>query len=145
MLPQITELEIDIEGQEELPPLGKSFLFDFNTGQFVKKDGKLVEVEGKEAIKVWIEKVIRTEKFRFKVYEDSDFGISIEDLFGSNFPQEFIESELKRELTEELTKHPYIESLSGWEFERKSSLLTVHFRVNLINGDSFEQEVNRNV
>ena len=32
----------------------KSFLFDFDTGDFNVRDGKLIECDGIEAVKVWI-------------------------------------------------------------------------------------------
>lgn len=57
---------------------GKSFLFDFDTNNFVIKDGKLVEVEGIEAIKTWIAKILRTEKFKFNIYDE--YGVKLEDL-----------------------------------------------------------------
>lgn len=40
----------------------KSYLFDFGSGDFVVRDGKLVECDGIDAIKVWTEKILRTEK-----------------------------------------------------------------------------------
>ncbi len=44
----------------EMLTAGKSFLFDFKAGDFVVRDGKLVECDGMDAIKVWIEKILRT-------------------------------------------------------------------------------------
>ena len=40
----------------------KSYLFDFDSADFVVRDGKLVECGGIDAIKVWTEKILRTEK-----------------------------------------------------------------------------------
>jgi hypothetical protein len=45
---------------------GKSFLFDFATGDFVVKDGNIQTLEGIEALKIWVEKILRTEKDRYK-------------------------------------------------------------------------------
>ena len=39
----------------------KTYLFDFDKGDVVVLDGKLIECDGIEAIKVWIEKIIRTQ------------------------------------------------------------------------------------
>ena len=140
MLPTITELELNIEETETLPMLGKSFLYDFKTGDFVMKNGKLVVVKGIDALKVWIEKVIRTEKFHFKIYEDVEFGATIEDLIGSNFPRAFIEAELKREITSVLEEHQYINNIEGWEFERDGTLMKIKFTVVTVEG-AFVQEV----
>lgn len=43
------------------------------------RDGKLVECDGIDAIKVWIEKILRTEKNRYKIYDGTDYGCQIED------------------------------------------------------------------
>ena len=109
------------------------------------QNGKFIEVTGIEALKVWIEKILRTEKFRFKIYENGtrrQYGITIEDLIvGRSLPQSFVESELKREINEALLQHPEIESLTDMAFNREGSTLVISFTVNLINGDSLQQEV----
>lgn len=115
---------------------GTSFLYDFEKGDFVYKNGAPVVVTGVEAIRVWIEKVIRTDKFKFDIYKDGEenYGVYIEDLLGSNFPKGFVESEMRRELTESILKNPYIEELIEWSFERDGSSLTINFTVVLFDG-----------
>ena len=147
MLPQIADLEFDSEELiEDLPTIGKSFLFDFKKGDFVLKDGKLIELAGIDSLKMWITKVIKTEKFRFKIYEniladeDEQYGVTIEDLIGSNFEREFIESEIEREVTEAMLLHEYIESIDGWAFERNSKKMIVTFTVKTVE-ESFDMEV----
>lgn len=137
MLPEIADLEFENDEllEEDEPTIGKSFLFDFKKGDFVMKDGKLVVLEGIEALKMWIIKVIRTEKFRFRIYENTEFendeqyGVMLEDLIGSNFDREFIEAEIEREVTEALLLHEYIISVDEWQFERNSKKMTVSFAV----------------
>lgn len=137
MLPSIADLEFENDelAEEDVPTIGKSFLFDFKKGDFVMKDGKLVVLEGMEALKMWIIKVIRTEKFRFRIYENTEFendeqyGVMLEDLIGSNFDREFIEAEIEREVTEALLLHEYIISVDEWQFERNSKKMTVSFAV----------------
>ncbi len=148
MLPEIAQLQFNTDKATEnkdLSETGKSFLFDFETGDFLLKDGRLVEVTGVEAIKSWIEKVLRTEKYRYKVYEREDkneYGIILEDLIvGNNFPLSFIEAEVRREISQALTKHPKIQSLSDWNIEKNNPTLIISFKVNLIDGNSFAQEV----
>jgi hypothetical protein len=143
MFPEIVNIE-DIpilEDQLTPQPPGKTYLFDFEKGDFVRKDGKLVKVEGVEALKVWIEKNIRTEIDKYKVYEGSVYGVGIWELVGQNLPQPFVESEIERELIESLSLHPEIESLTDFEFVREKSRLIIKFTVNVTNGTSFNQEV----
>lgn len=135
MLPKIAELEFNIEQTETVPKIGKSFLFDFEKGDFMRMDGKLVEVTGVEALKVWIHKTLRTEKFRFKVYEGTEHGVTLEDLLGSNLPQPFIEAEIKREVTESLTAHPFINSIENWQFTRIGSRMVINFTAVTVYGE----------
>lgn len=139
MFPELTTLEEEIVETDRVFN-GRSFLFDFQKNDFVYRNGSLVEVEGKDALKVWIEKVIRTEKFRFSIYEDIDYGVTIEDLFGNNLPQEFVESELKRELTEAIIVNPYIEDLTEWTLVKEGSKWTIGFTVVTTN-EAFQMEV----
>jgi hypothetical protein len=141
MLPKIVELEFNNEPvTEDLPKMGKSFLFDFDKGDFVLKDGKIVAVEGIEALKMWIIKAIKTERYRFRIYDDTGYGTTIEDLTGTNYPRAFVESEIKREVTSSLTNHPYIENIINWEFRRDGKWMRVNFKVITMEG-AFDQEV----
>lgn len=115
--------------------VGKSFLFDFATGDFVVQNGRLVECNGTESIKMWIEKVLRTEKGRFKIYDDTEYGCRLEDLLiGNNYPVSFIESELKREIEEALLQNPQISAVSNFTLERGVNSITVRMEVEM--GDS---------
>ncbi|RIJ65537.1 DUF2634 domain-containing protein [Rummeliibacillus sp. POC4] len=143
MLPDIAELEFNTDTTEQskdLPKLGKSFLYDFDKGDFVIKDGKMVEIHGVEVLKQWILKVLKTERFRFKIYENIEYGVTLEDLIGSGFPRSFIEAEIKREVTASLILHSYIESVEDWTFERDGKWMKVWFTVVTIEG-AFEMEV----
>lgn len=148
MFPQTSNLELNNNSAEEgtLKPK-KTFLFDFSKGDFVLQDGKLVTVEDIEAIKIYIQKALKTERFRFKIYDkedkESEYGVTIEDLIvGHDYPQSFIEAELKREITTSLLKNDLIESLSEWKIEKNNPLLNINFKVNLKDGNTFEQEMN---
>ncbi|OMC81868.1 hypothetical protein BK128_21500 [Viridibacillus sp. FSL H7-0596] len=125
---------------EDLPPIGKSFLFDFKKGDFVILNGKMVEIHGIEVLKQWILKVLKTEQFRFKIYENVEYGVTLEELIGSNLPRAFIEAEIKREVTASLLLHTHIESVDEWSFERDGKWMRIKFTVTTVEG-SFETEV----
>lgn len=151
MLPRVTELQFetpaDEEEVQEAPQPLVSFLFDFKKGDFVKDDGKLIRITGKEALKQWIEKTIRTERYRYRVYLDDqgneveEYGTTIEDLIGTNYPRSFVEAELEREITESLTNHYAINNIQNWRFERDDSTgAMISFEV-VTDDEVFEQEV----
>lgn len=123
-------------------PLGKSFAFDFSEGDFIVKDGKLVKAEDVEAIKVWIQKMIMTERYKFAIYEDVDYGVTIKKLImGKRYPTGFINSELKREITESMLRHPMITRIEDFATRQNGYTLTINFTVILKDGISFDQEV----
>jgi hypothetical protein len=116
---------------------GTSFNFDFATGDFVLKDGKVEELTGVEALKVYIIKLIKTEKFKFKIYATGgidEYGITLMDLIHSDYPYFFIKSEIQREITEELLKNTEILSIKDFVFTKEKRTLTVAFTVNSIYG-----------
>ena len=121
----------------------KSFLFDFSKGEFVVKDGNVLVIEGVEALKVWIVKILKTEKFKFKIYETdtvNEYGASLLELVNSGYPKSFVESELKREITEALLRNSNIKSVNSFDFSRDKRTLIVNFIVNSIYG-AVEMEV----
>ena len=145
MFPEIAQLEFK-EQSAQMYQMGTSFLFNFKIGDFDVRDGRLVKVQDNEALKIWIAKILKTEKYRYLIYERSDkneYGVIIEDLLvGRDYPQAFIESELKREIEAAMLKHPLISSLSDWQIQKANPFLNISFKVNTINGSSFIQEVN---
>ena len=131
MFPETDELVIS-ETTSENTGGTKSFLYDFSKGDFVIRDGRLVPCDSLEAIKVWIEKIIRTEKNRFPIYDGTEYGCYLEDLIiGNNYTVEFVEAELKREIEEALLQHPKITSIGSFTLHRDKTLLSVTLEVNI--------------
>lgn len=121
---------------------GKSFLFDFKTGDFVIENGKPVEVNGFEALKMWIIKVLKTPVNKYDVYIKKDeYGVEdLEELITSDLPFPFIKSEIERIIKETLTQNTAIKSVQNFKFERNKRVLTVSFDVYTIYG-TVESEV----
>ena len=131
MFPE-TEDYVLSEEQKDNASGTKSFLYDFSKGDFVIRDGKLVPCDSLEAIKVWIEKIIRTEKNRFPIYDGTEYGCYLEDLIiGNNYTVEFVEAELKREIEEALLQHSKITSIGSFTLHRDKTLLSVTLEVNI--------------
>ena len=66
---------------------------------------------GRERIKNWVQKILNTQKGRYKIYNGTGYGINIEDTFvGKNYNRDYIRSEVKREITEMLTANEDIVS-----------------------------------
>lgn len=151
MFPEDVESYLVIEENtttlnEALTFNGRAYLFDYKKGDFVTRNGKLVVVTGKKAVEAWLEKLIRTEKFRFRIYDDGgeyvEYAVTLEELIGNVWPKGFAESEIKREITEAAAGNPYIEELTEWSFERADDYLNIRFTVVTVEG-AFEMVVNR--
>lgn len=123
--------------------MGTVFLFDFSKQQFVIKDGKLVEATYEEAIRQWISIVLITEKGKYGVYKDLDFGLSIAQFIGrKDIPIGVLTSDIKRQIEEQLIKHPEIEGLQNFSLSRKDSKAIISFEVltkrGVIQGGEYE-------
>ena len=110
--------------------------FDFQKGDFVIINGRPKRAVGKERVKNWVQKILNTQKGRYKIYNGTGYGINIEDTFvGKNYNRDYIRSEVKREITEMLTANEDIVSIDNFNMEVDGSLLTVSFTVNSVYGD----------
>ena len=125
--------DLSVIAAKDTAASGKSFLFDFTADDFIIRDGKLIECEGIDAIKVWIEKILRTEKGRFRIYNDTDYGCRIEDLLiGNSYHVAFIEAELKREIEDALMQNPNISAVSNFSIKRTASGIIVSMEVSTV-------------
>lgn len=123
--------------------VGNDFLFDYTTGQHIISNSLLTECTEVESVRQFIQNVLRTKANAYKVYttEETDiFGISVYDYLGQRtLPMGYINSELKREVTEQLLNHPYISSVSNWVGKREKRGLEVSFTVALSDGIIIEE------
>lgn len=130
---EINEEELSTGTSEKT--LGKVFLFDFNNKRHVLRDGKPVEATYDEAIRQWVTMLLLTEVNKFKVYEDSGFGVEFIQFIGRrDLPVGVIVSEVKRQLEEKALEHPEIEGLSDFEIVRNSNLVSINFNVQTKRG-----------
>ena len=130
MFPHSTDITLD--GETKSSSGTKPYLFDFENGDFVVRDGKLIECDGIDAIKVWIEKILRTEKGRYPIYDNTEYGCHLEDLIiGNSYTAEFIEAELKREIEDALKQNSRITSVTNFKISRNKNAITVTLEVVL--------------
>ena len=59
--------ENEIRELEKESSLGKTFLIDFTKGKMLKKDGRLIKTDDIRSIRMWIEKKLLTEKYKYKI------------------------------------------------------------------------------
>ena len=100
------------------------FRFDYKTNSYVMEAGTPVEVTGKEAVKAWLEQVIRTAQGRYDIYP-SDFGARLQDLVGRKAPKGFDLSEFNRQLRETARYLPAIQDISRAVYDGETIQCTV--------------------
>lgn len=127
----------------ETEETGVDFLFDYETGQHITENSLLTECTTLESVKQYIQNVLRTQANAYDVYiqgENDVFGISVYEYIGTRtLPAGYINSELKREVTENLLKHPLIAGVSNWEGKRERRGLNISFTVTLTDGSIIEE------
>lgn len=93
-------------------PYLTEYAWDFENDRFLKNaDGQHVIVTENEALKVWIYKTLKTERFRYVAYHDS-YGIELEKYIGQNNIKNVGEM-IKADIREGLLVNPYIVSIDS--------------------------------
>ena len=81
---------------------GKTFLIDFKKGKMLRKNGKLIKTDDERAVRMWLEKVLLTEKYKWNIYKSNginQYGMTYKaNLQGQRFPTPVLYSEFIREL-----------------------------------------------
>jgi hypothetical protein len=115
-------------------PMAKEYAWDFDNNDFLLIDGKFQKVTGKDAVKVWVMKAMRTQRYRYQAYS-WNYGHELEDLIGKGLSQEALTSEIERCTKETLMINPYITSITNLDLEISDNKITASFIVNTIYGE----------
>ncbi len=119
----------DIEIKETKSEIGRDFVF-VNGQHIINEKGLLKEYTNEaDILKEWIRKVVLTQAGAYEVYtkgESEVFGVSIWEKLGSKERGYFL-SELKREITQQLTKSEYIEQIKDFEAVTEGRKVVIRF------------------
>ncbi|EQJ93908.1 TPA: DUF2634 domain-containing protein [Clostridioides difficile] len=122
---------------EELP-IFREVAWNFEKDEPVVENGDFKVVEGNEAIKVWVYKCIKTNRYEHEVYS-WDYGTELSELIGQKYSKGLTESEASRYIKESLLVNPYILDVNVANTKFTDDLLSVDITINTIYG---EVEVN---
>lgn len=117
------------------PKYPKSYLFDFEKGDFVVDGaGRVVIADGHTAWVQWCIKTILTERFACLAYS-WDYGVEVGGALRQ--PSRLaIEMEVERTITEALLVDPRTEQVRDFTFRREADQLWVSFVAASVIGDA---------
>ena len=122
---------------EELP-IFREVAWDFEKDEPILEKGDFKIIEKKEALKVWIYKCIKTNRYEHEIYS-LEYGTELSELIGQKYTKGLTESEASRYIKEALLVNPYILDVNIKDTKFTDDLLSVNIEISTIYG---EVEVN---
>ena len=122
-----------LEASSNNLPVYKECAWDFVKDEAIFVDGSPKIVYKNEAIKVWIYKAIKTNRYQHEIYS-WDYGCEIESLIGKGFEFGFIKSETQRYIEEALLINPYITKINKIDIEFSKDVLTAYIDLESVYG-----------
>lgn len=123
---------------------GKTFLIDFQKKKLLKSNGQLIKTDDERAVRMWIEKVLLTEKYKWNIYKSNgpnQYGMKYKAmLLSQRFPTPVLYSEFERELIETMKKNNQIVELKNINILLDKNVLKTNFTVVLKDFKEFEWE-----
>lgn len=117
-------------------------LFDWERGDFVIINGVPRLAVGKERIKNYAQKVLRTQLDRYKLYRGTGFGICTDKIIGKSVAQDYKQSEIRRDITEQLTKDDSIIGIENFSIKQDGTHLNISFSIITEYGaENIEEEI----
>lgn len=121
---------------QETLPLYRDWAVDWKNGRLLLQNGMPFLVEGREALKVWIYKALRTRPATFVAYAP---GYGLRPVSGLGEADEAA-ALLQQRIIRALSRSPYITGVGGFSFTREEDWLRVSFTVDTVYGN-METEV----
>ncbi|HBG8946813.1 TPA: DUF2634 domain-containing protein, partial [Clostridioides difficile] len=118
---------------EELP-IFREVAWDFEKDEPILEKGDFKIIEKKEALKVWIYKCIKTNRYEHEIYS-LEYGTELSELIGQKYTKGLTESEASRFIKEALLINPYILEVSVRSANFNRDILSANVKVSTIYGE----------
>ena len=130
------------ETEVEEMPVFKEYAIDFKTGEYIKDENNDVKVlEKNEALKVWIFKALRTERFRYTDVHSNNYGSELETNIGTIYQKSVKDALMINQIRDTLLVNPYILECYNFEISNEEEYVPqITFNVKTIYGE-LEMEV----
>ena len=126
---------------EEMPTF-KEYAIDFKTGEYIKDENNDIKVlEKNEALKVWIFKALKTERFRYVDVHSDNYGSELETNIGTIYQKSVKDVLMINQIRDTLLVNPYILECYNFEISNEDEYVPqITFNVKTIYGE-LEMEV----
>ena len=120
---------------EEMPVF-KEYAIDFKTGEYIKDDNDIKLLEKNEALKVWIFKALKTERFRYTDVHSDNYGSELETNIGTIYQKSVKDALMINQIRDTLLVNPYILECYNFDISNENEYVPqITFNVKTIYGD----------
>ena len=122
--------------KKELPPF-KEYAINFDTLDPLKNGDRLVELNGNEALKVWIFKALKTKRNFYGIHSGS-YGNNLDEHIGTIYQESVKNALIISEIKDCLLVNPYILDCYNFDLNYNSddNHLEVSFNISTVYGES---------
>lgn len=126
---------------EEMPTF-KEYAIDFKTGEYIKDENNDIKVlEKNEALKVWIFKALKTERFRYADVHSDNYGSELETNIGTIYQKSVKDALMINQIRDTLLVNPYILECYNFDISNEDEYVPqITFNVKTVYGE-LEMEV----
>ena len=130
-------LNQNTEKEKKELPIFTEYAIDFDTLEPLKNGDRLVELNGNEALKVWIFKALKTKRNSYKIHSDS-YGNDLDIHIGTVYQERIKNALIISEIKDCLSVNPYILDCYNFElnYNNHDNNLKVSFNVSTVYGES---------
>lgn len=130
---------------QDLPVL-QEYGWDFIHDTFTyDTSGKHKIVTENEALKVWIYKALKTERYRYEAYkhgvfdDNAEYGVELERFIGKSTNNEESATVIKRYIEDGLIVNPYIKKINSIDItEREGDKIVLTVNLTSVYGNLFQ-------
>lgn len=119
--------------------LGRSFVFNFDTGQFIVGDGKLIDTTREQTIRQWISLCIKSYINKYEVYKGTGFGVNLEKIIGHKL-NIFYRQVIVTEIQKGLLKNSEIKSVDNIQLTEEKDKLFIAANIKLADNSTLDIE-----
>ena len=125
---------------EEMP-IFKEYAIDFKTREYIKDENGIKVLEKNEALKVWIFKALKTERFRYTDVHSNNYGSELETNIGTIYQKSVKDALMINQIRDTLLVNPYILECYNFKISNEDEYVPqIIFNVKTVYGE-LEMEV----